>query len=124
MSGSSFQIRYLHEELSQYSGVDVWEVRLTDPGDAAWETERGPGPWEHWELNWMGLQDSPYRSLQWQVCLKFEVYGDRKDTANLFHWDRVEFNLPGSRRLQVGPSLGHEVQEGRPPSRQDFCVRG
>ena len=29
--------------------------------------------------------------------LKFKVYGDRKDTTNPFHWDRVEFNLPGSR---------------------------
>ena len=45
----------------------------------------------------MGLHNSPYRSLQWQVCLKFKVYGDRKDTANPFHWDRAEFNLPGSR---------------------------
>ncbi len=45
----------------------------------------------------MGLRDSPYRSLQWQVRLKFKVYGDRKNTANPFHWDRVEFNLPGSK---------------------------
>jgi hypothetical protein len=45
----------------------------------------------------MGLRDSPYQSLQWLVCLKFEVYRDRKDTANPFNWDRVEFNLPGSR---------------------------
>ena len=45
----------------------------------------------------MGLQDSPYRSLQWQVRLKLEVYGDRRDLANPFHWDRVKFNLPGAR---------------------------
>jgi hypothetical protein len=49
----------------------------------------------------MGLRDSPYRSLQWQVRLKFEVYGDRKDTANPFHWDRVEFNLPRSRGYRL-----------------------
>ncbi len=41
------------------------------------------------------------KSLQWQVRLKFEVFGDRKDTANPFHWDRVEFNLPGSRGYQL-----------------------
>jgi hypothetical protein len=45
----------------------------------------------------MGLQDSPYWSLQWQVQLKFKVYGDRRNTANPLHWDRVEFNLPGSK---------------------------
>ena len=45
----------------------------------------------------MGLQDYPYWSLQWQVRLKFEVYGNRRNTENPFHWDRVEFNLPGSK---------------------------
>jgi hypothetical protein len=45
----------------------------------------------------MGLQDSPYPSLQWHVCLKFEVYGDRKVLSNPLHWDRVELNLPGSK---------------------------
>jgi len=33
----------------------------------------------------MGLHNSPYQSLQWQVQLKFEVYGDRKNAANPFH---------------------------------------
>jgi hypothetical protein len=74
---------------------------LTDLADTAWETERGPGPCERWEKNWMGLCNSPYRSLQWQVRLKFEVYGDRKDIVNPFHWDRVEFNLPGSRGYKL-----------------------
>ena len=95
--GEQFPNYYLHEELRQYSGVDVREVRSLDPADAAWEAERGPGPWERWERNWMGLRDSPYRSLQWQVRLKFEVYGDRRNTDNPFHWDRVDFNLPGSK---------------------------
>ena len=45
----------------------------------------------------MGLRDSPYRSLQWQVRLNYEVYGDRKDQTNPYHWARVEFNLPGSK---------------------------
>ena len=52
---------------------------------------------ERWERNWMDLRDSPYRSLQWQVRLKLEVYGDRKALDNPYHWDRVEFNLPGSK---------------------------
>ena len=41
--GEQFPNYYLHEELCQYSGVDVQEVRSTDPADAAWETEQGPG---------------------------------------------------------------------------------
>ena len=45
----------------------------------------------------MGLRDSPYRSIQWQIRLKLEVYGDRRVCSNPFHWDRVEFSLPGSK---------------------------
>jgi hypothetical protein len=45
----------------------------------------------------MGLRDSPYRSLQWQVRLKLEVYGDCRVLDNPYHWDRVEYNLPGSK---------------------------
>ncbi len=98
-----FSNYYLHVELRQYSRVDVREVRSMDPANAAWEAGQGPGPWEHWERNWMGLRNSPYQSLQWQVHLKFEVYGygDRKDTSNPFYWDRVEFNLPGSRGYRL-----------------------
>jgi hypothetical protein len=44
----------------------------------------------------MGLRDSPHRSLQWQVRLKLEVYGNRQDLTNPFHWDHIKFNLPGS----------------------------
>jgi hypothetical protein len=45
----------------------------------------------------MGLRDSPYRSLQWQAWLKLEVYGDRRLTTNPFHWEKVIFNLLGSK---------------------------
>jgi hypothetical protein len=86
----------LHRNMQEYSGVDVSQVRLEAPSDAAWEESR-PGQWERWERNWMGLRDSPYRSLLWQVRLKMEVYGNRKDVLNPFHWDHVEFNLPRSK---------------------------
>jgi len=97
--GEQFLNFPLHTDLREYSGVDVRVrgVRLLNQGDQEWEDERGPSPWERWERNWMGLRDSPYRSLQWQVRLKLEVYGDRKALGNPYHWDRVEFNLPGSK---------------------------
>ncbi len=49
----------------------------------------------------MGLGDSPYCSLQWQFCLKFKVYGDRKVLSNPFHWDRAEVNLLGSKGYRL-----------------------
>ena len=85
----------LHRSLREYSGVDVQGVRSLATEDASWEALR-PARWEHWERNWMGLWDSPYRSLQWQVRLKLVAYGDRRDLTNPFHWDRVQLNLPGS----------------------------
>ena len=75
--GEQFLNFKLHEALRQLSGVDVREVRSRDPEDGQWEDSR-PGNWERWERNWMGLRDSPYRSLQWQARLKLEVYGDRR----------------------------------------------
>ncbi len=72
----------LHRNLQEYSGVDVSQVRLETPSDAAWKEPR-PGQWGQWERNWMGLRDSPYRSLQWQVRLKMEVYGNWKDVWSL-----------------------------------------
>ncbi len=95
--GEQFLNYMIHVLLREYSGMDVSGVRSSDPLDASWEAERGPGPWERWERNWMGLRDSPYPSLQWQVRLKLEVYGDRRCLSNPFHWDKVVFNLPGSK---------------------------
>ena len=86
----------LHKHMREYSGVDDRKVRSVAQGDTEWELSR-PGPWERWNRNWMGLRDSPYRSLQWQVRLKLEVYGNRRDLSNPFHWDHVVLNLPGSR---------------------------
>jgi hypothetical protein len=95
--GEQFLNYPLHMDLREYLGVDVSGVRSYVPADANWEADREPGSWERWERNCMGLQDSPYCSLQWQVRLKFKVYGDQRCLINPFRWDRVVFNLPGSK---------------------------
>jgi hypothetical protein len=41
--GKQFPNYYLHEEMRQFLGVDVREVRSTDPADAEWEAKREPG---------------------------------------------------------------------------------
>ena len=53
--------------------------------------------WERWCRNWMGLRDSPYRTIQFLICLKIEVYMDRWDGSNPFHWEKVIYNLPGTK---------------------------
>ena len=74
--GKQFLNYPLHTELCKFLGVDVSRARSTDPADAEWEQQQGSAAWGRWERNWMGLRDSPYQSLQWQVRLKYEVYGD------------------------------------------------
>ena len=94
--GEMFLNFLLHEELMRMSGVDVGPVRSKDPSDTPWEVGRQKS-WERWCRNWMGLRDSPYRSIQHMLRIKFIAYGDPKDPSNPFQWDRVEYNLPGTR---------------------------
>jgi hypothetical protein len=62
--GDQFLNFKLHESMRAESGVNVQVVRSLDPRDEAWELSQ-PETWERWERNWMGLRDSPYRSIQW-----------------------------------------------------------
>jgi hypothetical protein len=75
--GKQFLNYPLHMDLKEYLGVNVRKVRSSNTRDSNGEADQRPGPWEIWERNWMGLHNSPYCSLQWQVRrLKFEVCGD------------------------------------------------
>ena len=79
--------------MMKMSGVDIQYVRSSKASDQEWEKQRRLN-WEIWSRIWMGLKDSPYRSIQWLIRLKLEAYGDRRDKANPFHWDRVELRSP------------------------------
>ena len=92
------------------SGVDVQTVRSRDPRDESLEASRQE-TWERWERNWMGLRDSPYRSIQWQIRLKLEVYGDRRVLTNPFHWDRVELNMEVYVYVDDGRVTGHSAEQ-------------
>jgi hypothetical protein len=135
--GEQFLNYLLHTDIREFLGVDVSGVRSADPADLEWENQQGPDAWERWERNWMGLRDLPYRSLQWQVRLKYKVYGDRWDLANPFHWDKVVFNLPGSKgyrlnlpwvmKIRANGHLAAEifvyVDDGRPTGHSQELTR-
>ena len=87
--GEMFLNFMLHESMKELSGVDVNHL-----GPRGKDGKRVS--WERWVRNWMGLKDSPFRSIQWMIRLKFEAYGDKDDPNNPFQYDRVELNLPGS----------------------------
>lgn len=84
--GEMFLNWWLGEKLRPYAGVDVTHVKQAG--------EKGKC-WERWVRNFMGLRDSPFRSLQMMIMAKFLAYGDRTDEDNPFRWDSVVLNLPG-----------------------------
>jgi hypothetical protein len=77
----------LGEALQPYSGVDLTPLNLAELGQRLWE---------HWTRNFMGLRDSPYRSIQLMIIAKHIAYGNYLDRENPFHWEEVILNLPGS----------------------------
>jgi hypothetical protein len=83
----------IHPDLRPYAGVDVKLVKNKRP--EPWEVGRNRD-FEAWYRNFMGMKDSPYRSIQMMLRAKVEAYGDRKQHDNPFGWDRVVLNLPGN----------------------------
>ena len=93
--GEMFLNWWMGEMLRAYAGVDITHVRPSNPDEReAWEKDRTL-PWERWVRNFMGMRDSPYRSLQMMIMAKFVAYGNRKDKTNPFRWETVVLNLPG-----------------------------
>ena len=81
--GEMFLNFWLNTSLRPYAGVDITHVQDTSAKAPHWEKKRDR-KWERWSRNFMGLTDSPYRSLQLMIKAKFIAYGDRLDAANPF----------------------------------------
>ena len=43
----------------------------------------------------MGAKGSPYQAVQGMMVAEEVIRGDRKDKANVFHWESVRMNCPG-----------------------------
>ena len=76
-------------DLHAYAGVDLTPLQLFG---VKWTAKQ----WERWLRNFMGMKDSPYRSIQLMIIAKVLAYGDHTDRTNPFHWERIVLNLPGS----------------------------
>ncbi|KAL7521106.1 LOW QUALITY PROTEIN: hypothetical protein ACHAWX_005796 [Stephanocyclus meneghinianus] len=103
--GEMFPNFILGEQLHPYSGVDVTHIRTTPedmPHHQPAPLDEFPGReatctrwWERWTQNWMGLRDSPYRSIQMAVIAKLPSYGNKDLPSNPFQWECVVLNLLG-----------------------------
>ena len=94
--GEMFLCFNLGMDLRPYAGVDITYMRNTSRATQEdWEKGRDR-TWERWHRNFMGMKDSPYRSIQLMLMMKKLAYGKRTDQNNPYQWERVELNLPGS----------------------------
>jgi hypothetical protein len=58
---------------------------------------KGKVLWERWVRAAFGIQSSPYQAFQAILVAKEYILGNRKDAKNIFRWNHVQMNLPGSR---------------------------
>ena len=54
--------------------------------------------------------------------LKLEVYGDRRDPANPFHWEHVRLNLPGDRKYRSDLPWVMKVRKDRKLVAEILCT--
>jgi hypothetical protein len=90
--GETFVNFILHESMQALCGVDLAEFF----GQDGTEPGRKQVVWEKWVRAAMGLESSPYQAMQAILVAKEVILGDRLDEENVFRWDKVRMNLPGS----------------------------
>lgn len=88
--GEMFLNFILHESVQALCGVDL---TLYFPDGVP---EGTSVLWERWTRCAMGLRPSPYQACQGMMWALEVIFGDRRNAANVFRFDRVELNLPGS----------------------------
>ena len=90
--GEMFLNFILHQSMQALCGVDLTEFfGKSDP-----ESGRKQVLWEKWVRCAMGLKSSPYQAVQAMLVVKEVILGDPRDAENVFRWDKVRMNLPGS----------------------------
>jgi hypothetical protein len=85
--GEMFLNFILHKDLRALAGVDLSHY---------FEGEKDGPLWEAWLRAAMGLRSSPFQCVQAMGIAEEVVRGNHKDPTNVFRWDDVELNLPGS----------------------------
>jgi hypothetical protein len=97
--GEMFLNFILHRELRTLAGVDLTHYFPTDATDT--EDGRAQKVWETWQRAAMGLRSSPYQAVQAMGVAEEFIRGDRLDPTNVYRWDKVVLNLPGSNDYDV-----------------------
>jgi hypothetical protein len=98
--GETFLNFVLHESMQALCGVNLTQFF----GKGSSELDQKPKLlWERWVRAAMSLKSSPYQAVQGMLVVKEVILGDRLDPNNVFRWDKIRMNLPGSKTYD--PSL-------------------
>jgi hypothetical protein len=111
--GEMFLNFVLHESLRELAGVDVTHYREAE------ESQEGLC-WERWSRCAMGLKPSPYQTTQAMLFAEDAMRGDSKDPKNVFHWDKVLLNLPGSEQYDPSRPWVYKVKPDGTPAADFF----
>ena len=88
--GEMFLNFMLHEEVRRLCGVDF---TLYFPEELS---EEHQFLWARWTRCAMGLRTSPYQAVQGMLWAQEMILGKPDQEDNVFRWDAVKLNLPGS----------------------------
>lgn len=92
--GEMFLNFWLHEDLRPFVGVDLTGLF---PERVKARSDGGSGTFQVVsDKQVMGLSPAPYGSCQAGARARVIARGDRENTHNVFRWDKVVLNLPGS----------------------------
>jgi hypothetical protein len=91
--GEMFLNFCLHPTTQPWAGVDLTHfIKL----------KGGKSQWERWCRSLMGCKSLPYQLVQGISVAEELIRGNPLDTNNLFRWDWVRMNFPGSTRYECG----------------------
>jgi len=89
--GDMFHNFVLHDSVQRLAGIDL---------TCFYPEELHEGLrviWERWERCAMGLRSSPYNAVQATLFAEELIRGSATLSMNVFRWDHVRLNLPGSK---------------------------
>lgn len=107
--GEMFLNYFLDKRIRPLAGVDLGvSLGQTDNG----EKEAKPGRTiMRWERSLMGVKSSPFNCVGAYLLSEDILKGDHLEETNLFRWDRVILNLPGTATYDPGKPWVYKFDE-------------
>jgi hypothetical protein len=107
--GEMFLNYFLDKRLRPLAGVELGVSLETSDTD-----EKGASQSQRimrWERSLMGVKSSPFNCVRAYLWSEDIIKGDHLDEANLFRWDRVIMNLPGTVNYDPGKPWLYKFDE-------------